>query len=517
LSSQTALAEEVSEALKDLTDDTVIVVLGPTGEGKSVALKQVGIDYASDPEVEVLQVETATATLSQEFIAELRSRDRPILLLIDEADLILDAVCASLRNADSAGNQILVVACMHSQFEHKVDYWKREIGVWRVVRFDGLDADSDAGALARYWQRHGLLPGSYNGANPDGVADLIQTASQGQGGRSLYGSMLELWDNEELLDRVNHTVQRLSRKKLPGANLADALKVIALVDLAWEEESSTRALTLPGLGAVCGVQSEDVLNIALRPLGREASIAQIGEMVIIRHPAIRDAIIDLMTEDELVRIGEVAGAAGGRLRLQRHSDHHVLTAMSRRLQGPVALKVAESAMKASHLLESRTTYLATCRDQGQRSVGLRYARGLAGHVNEFPDYVSSARGYYVEWSQHEAAAGYSDRALALCLFALSDEGGGRLSQNHVNFALSQLHKQARSLANPALRSEILRAVDGLNNVASFDAWPIGGPTSTTIRSRVFALRQATQIFFTALPIEGAFGFQQLMKLLSQGA
>lgn len=174
-------------------------------------------------------------------------------------------------------------------------------------------------------------------------------------------------------------------------------------------------------------------------------------------------------------------------------------------------------MKASHLLESRTTYLATCRDQGQRSVGLRYARGLAGHVNEFPDYVSSARGYYVEWSQHEAAAGYSDRALALCLFALSDEGGGRLSQNHVNFALSQLHKQARSLANPALRSEILRAVDGLNNVASFDARPSGGPTSTTIRSRVFALRQATQIFFTALPIEGAFGFQQLMKLLSQGA
>jgi Cdc6-like AAA superfamily ATPase len=156
------LAEEVSEALKDLTDDTVIVVLGPTGEGKSVALKQVGIDYASDPEVEVLQVETATATLSQEFIAELRSRDRPILLLIDEADLILDAVCASLRNADSAGNQILVVACMHSQFEHKVDYWKREIGVWRVVRFDGLDADSDAGALARYWQR--------NGSNSDGLA-----------------------------------------------------------------------------------------------------------------------------------------------------------------------------------------------------------------------------------------------------------------------------------------------------------------------------------------------------------
>ena len=331
--------------------------------------------------------------------------------------------------------------------------------------------------------------------------------------------MLHLWDRDSLLDRARDTLARLARKKVGGTALSDVLLGVALTDLAWEEEHPRTGLTLAAMGEMCSINSGDIVTVVLNPLGKEASLSRIGSTVVIRHPAVRNALIDTMDEETENRVARILGAAGGRLRRRRSSadDFGPLTRLPRRLTGALALQVGEAAMTASGLLESRVTYLATCRDQ-KSSHGITYARGLSDHVAEFPDFRSAVRGFLVEWAAHELSVGEARKAAALCAYSLSDSQPGYASARQVEYGLTQLIVSARRMQDVRLRREIVGTSASLLALLPVNTdlpEVVGRPggAATSLRRHIYAFKVATHPLGRVMRAE-VWSFQQLLKDIS---
>lgn len=513
-----AVSESIS---KPAEGDIFVIAIGPAGEGKSVALRQVASRLADENVFQVLEWQVGSPNLNSEAITVLRQQEQPVVVFIDEADLVLDGLASEVRNSPKAGSRLIFVGAMHSQFRDKVEYWRRNVGHWALVEIAGINQE-DSTRLAEYWLENGLLPSRYTSDSKDRVADIIWESAATEEGASLYGSMLHLWDRDSLLDRARNTLGRLGHRSIGGIPLSDVLLGIALTDLAWEEEYPSTGVTLAALGEMCSIGSADVLSVVLEPLGKEASLSRVGSAIFIRHPAIRDALLDTTDEETELRIGRLLGKTGGlmRRRSAARSDFLALTGLSRRLKGKVALQVAQSVMVASQLLESRVSYLATCRDEGAVQ-GLTYARELADHLEEFSDFRPSVRGFLVEWSIHERSAGQTMKAAALCAYSLSDAQPGFSTHRQIAFALTQLIACARQMKNPQLSRELIRASTPLLSRLSGEFAVEGDIRSTqmadgtNIRQQVFAFKRATQPLSRVLSVD-RWSFQNLMRDLSSG-
>ena len=147
LSAFVKIEQAVKQNIGDDEEDVFVVATGPTGEGKSVALKQIAHTFSGKEGLKVFNLEVGSPPLGQEAIETLRRQDSPVLVLIDEADLVIDGIASALSRADAAGNRLTFVCAMHSQFRDKIEYWKRNVGRWVLVDIDGID-EADASHLS---------------------------------------------------------------------------------------------------------------------------------------------------------------------------------------------------------------------------------------------------------------------------------------------------------------------------------------------------------------------------------
>jgi hypothetical protein len=519
--------EELQSDTPNGDDDVVLVLAGPTGEGKSIGLRQLALRTMERFEGStVLFREAGAPPLSSEWVDHLRSTSQQTFLFIDEGDLLIGDV---FRHAGRAftGTRIVWVLAIHSHYRESIARRSGHGVTISVTDYGGLP-EPDLLDIADAWVRHDMLPDSFSKHPVREIADMIHDAGQSAVGRSLFGAVLHLWMGDGLFDRVSDLIRRLERSSIRGYTYSRLLACIAFVQLAWDpkgEEGGT-GISLSALGSVCNLRSRDVSSLVIGPLGREVGLSQIGDQVYVRHPAIGAAIVaDLRSSGEHLELAAMLGETGGRMRQEGHSSREeaaCVYGLAAKLEGEESLAAARGIVQgAPLLLEARVTYMATQRRRKHPEDAVRYARILRGRMTDYRDWRSSERGFWVEYANAEAQLGHAVRAIGMAAKSLSDLNGSFISLDQLSYGLVNTANFSRRLSsrdNAALElflitMDLLTLVPGTERVMSAVVQHKRRKDSLVSLTNDFRL--ASLPFSRDVALPGEWKFQKLLSAMSE--
>lgn len=435
--------------------DGLLLLSAPAGEGKTTVLQQCAIDFASqDAAATVLFRRPGAPTITTEWISHIRTASTLTIVCADDADLTLDEIYAALRDEKGTpAGRIIWVLAAHSTYAGSSSA-KRLLALVQseVVEFGTMQSD-DARQLSELWTSQDSMPPAVAGRPPESIASSLMEDSNGLNQEvSLFGAILSLWRGDGLMDRVSELLNKLRKLKVAGVDFRQLLAAVAITQHAWRDTSGApEGLSLAVFGRLANVEHADVTRIVVRPLGREVGLSQIGDKVFVRHPAIAEAIFELVRNSgELGAMSREISRQGAILRFNpEHGSVESRAAyrLARKLQGDSAIEAAKGALDgASSYLEPRVTLLAALRENGHHEQAGEYATNLEIHLREYADYSRAARGFYVEWSVVEAAQSHLDVALRLAIRSVSDDINALLNGKQLEYGLTCVRNYAEKLS-----------------------------------------------------------------------
>lgn len=429
-----------------------VVAIGPVGEGKSLAIRQVATAIGADfPDWTVLWREPGAPKITSDWIREVVERYGPTLLCVDDADLVVDELISASDAWRTEGSGIALLLASHDRL-----WWHRGNMVKAVVDdvlFHGLSADT-ATEIARAWSGYGLLrePG---GNDPAAVvkdyADRLSASSRNMvDGRqsTLFGAILDVRYGNGLKDRVRDLVDKLSGVKVhknSPVTLGEIFGGICVMQDTLDRYGTNRkGANRSVIAGMVGLNTVFADGKILRLLGREAAIAYAGDRIYSRHPAIARTTVEyLRAEKRMVPICRLIGRSGAVLRDQagpssgEYRDAYLLC--HHLADGEEAKAAALGAVKgANDLLEPRVTLLSTLRKFDIERAE-KYASALGSHGFEtYRDYGNAIRAYLVEYSHVAQRKGEPYLGMGLAALAISDGLGLTLDAKRASFALTSL-------------------------------------------------------------------------------
>ena len=460
LKTQERARTAVQESLM-FNGDSLVFLLGPTGEGKSTALLQAAIDLTqqnSSPngeELAVLVRKPGAATIDQQWIAEVRERFEKCLLVVDEADLMIDQLISAYATYEPTAStgQIHWLLAMHDSRGSQIGKINTTGVSITTVPVSGITR-SDAGLLAEAWLDSPALDMSLHQFSTAELTERIYNKATIEASipdrPCLFGAVLDLWGSADLNSRATDLLDRLER--LPGSRpFAELFRSIAAI------QSLTAHSRYPGmhvdvLSRLAQMTTDEVDDLIVRPIGREVGISRVGNRILVRHPAIAHAILGQMkltgsAANTVKRISEV----GGQLRQERWSPFSYRTAyrLCDHLRDDVHLAFAAAsgaALGASRLLEPRVTMLKYYRGIDPAQAATVAANYLNGSYR-YDDRYSMVRGLFVERAVCEREAQHPHKSLGFAAAALCDiPDAGPITQDNIEYALTVIMNLARRLS-----------------------------------------------------------------------
>lgn len=443
LSATTRLKEEVDRAL-DAGGGRGVVAIGPLGEGKSLAVRQVAVTVAETrPDWRVLWREPGAPAITEEWLEEAGSSART-LICIDEADLAMDDLVATKDFWAREESGIAFLLASHDRL------WWQGAGRLRPsfedVLFHGITRE-DAQNLAEAWERNGLLPFHASGVSE--VRDrLIGSAGvMAEQGNTLFGAVLDVRHGSGLGDRVEDLLRKLRQVRLTDSlDLGDVFAGICLMQHVLDQDGNRgKGASRAVIAAMVGLDTVFADGKILKTLGREAAVTIAGNRVYCRHPSIAAIVVTaLEKEGAAQKVYELVGQAGGSLLVAGATDeegYRDAYLLSRDLRGPEAVWAAKGAVVGTggDVLESRVSLLRAMRME-DRGKALVYGRGLTPHLNEYRDYRRHIRGFLVEYSICLRSDGQVQTSAGLAALALDDRVGFNLDASRAGYALVSLAK-----------------------------------------------------------------------------
>ncbi|MGF6834198.1 hypothetical protein QF015_002380 [Paenarthrobacter sp. TE4293] len=450
----------------------LIVLAAPAGEGKSTALRQLALDASENyPEAVILHRNPGAPRVTPAWIQYLRENNALTLIFVDDADLVLGQIVDSGGlNSVASGGVIIWIAALHSSYLYSGAMRRARLSDIDVLEFEQFGR-SDSELLSEVWLVQDVVPTVLRGRSSDDITNAIEKAGSSQHGGSLFGSVLQLWSGDGLLDRVSELMAKVAKLTIRGVSFRYLLSAVAVTQVAWDrEEEFGGGISLSVLGQMADIRSTDVLRMVVEPLGREIGISRIGDKVYVRHPSIADAIVQILKkEDELPDVARSIAKAGAQLRFSReyeHDEYRAAYMLSRRLTGAAARAAGRGAIDGGpSYLEPRVSMLTTMRENGELATARRYAQELSTKLGGYSDALKSQRGFFVEWSVVEARAGNFEKAMSLAVRSLSDQVDGFLRLDKLLYSLDCIRAYAgkRELENKAGAAELKVAASHLLN------------------------------------------------------
>lgn len=435
-----------------------IVALGPMGEGKSMALRQVAdrlLSYDIDNSIVILWRLPGAPIMNREFFEGILSRySGKIILCIDDADLVLNELKESAALWSAENSRIFLLLAAQDRI------WVPRSGSIPAtpIFFHGIES-SDAHALAKCWGKLGLRE-DLSAAELE--AQVLRSAHALTGTRqgTLFGSMLEVLPGQGLKSRVEDLLERLKNLKvsdLPGATpVYDAFAAICVMQELYDPDASVgRGILRDALARTISIDTGLIDGKILRELGKEVAITISGEHVYSRHPMIARVVVEILRESaDFDRIVRLVGRAGGRLRFAKSGpplsvNYEYL--LFKKLRGVEAVNAAEGAVEGAGraYLEPRVSLLSTKRAIDS-AVGYAYAKGLMEHVSSFEDVEYCYRGLLVEASYCAHSQGERRYALQLGICSVLDGFGRFLDLERASYGLRCVSLMLRD--DPSLSS-----------------------------------------------------------------
>jgi hypothetical protein len=452
---KTAL-EAVKEEL-EANNPRVMILAAPAGEGKSTAIRQLALRCGQDfPDAAILYRNPGAPRISPEWIGYLKAQHEISIIFVDDGDLVTEQIIrAREKTLNSADGKILWVIAMHSTYLHSAPIRRQLMSVDPlIVEFQGFKWE-DSEALASVWLDSNILPAEHMERSKTDVAQMIEDAALSTQGRSLFGSILHLWNGEGLVDRVSDLLSKVGLLSISGVSFKHLLSAVAVTQYAWDLEGDLgEGLSLSALGEMAHITHHDVLRMVVDPLGREVGISQVGDRVYVRHPSIAEAIYDLLEErGELAEVARDISRTGSTMRYSgAYTSFECKSAyrLARSLKGSAAIAASFGAIEgAGNRLEPRVTALATLRDNDSIEKASKYAQGLSQNLSVYADRLQVVRGFYVEWSVVESRLGHLERAIELAIRSISDQVDGFLPVDKLQYGLV-------NVLGPASKLEIVK-------------------------------------------------------------
>ncbi|MEV6727652.1 SIR2 family protein [Streptomyces sp. NPDC051364] len=481
LSSTVSLEQKVVECLR-VGGGGGAVAIGPLGEGKSLALRQVAHAVAaSRPEWNVLWREPGAPRLTKDWLSDVRAAGKT-LICVDEADLIMDDMVSTKDVWAAEGSGIAFLLASQDRL-----WWQgagSTLQPWiEDVLFHGI-TDDDARNIALTWQGLGLLP---DGPQEIGTVAERLAASAGTmaaESNTLFGAVLDVRYGAGLGARVEDLVRKLHEIKLTDSvDLGDIFGGICVMQHALDKDGNRgKGASRSVIAAMVGLDPIFADGKILQTLGREAAVTFAGNRVYCRHPSIAATVVDyLHREGTASKVYELVGQAGGERLVKKASTlegYRDAYLLSRYLPAPQAVWAAKGAVQGTgrKILESRVSLLRALRLEGAQRAGA-YARKLAPELAIYEDYHRAVRAFLVEFSISLRDEAEAQTSAGLAALALDDQVGFTLDEDRAGYALVSLAKSAAALNAqtrdaatkdaPALCSILLERVRGEENASKY--------------------------------------------------
>ena len=426
------------------------VAIGPVGEGKSLALRQVALDVSREyRDWTVLWREPGAPTISNQWLSTALADYGKIIVCIDDADLIGHELISSTETWMKRGSGIVFLLASHDRL-----WWTygTRLKAIQDVLFHGMTS-AEASSISAAWAEKGLLPKGNSKDNT--IAEYAhrlyvssQTMFEGQHA-TLFGAILDVRYGKGLRHRVEDLVAKLSECLVQDdCSLGDIFGGICILQETFDKHGALNGgASRPVIAAMAGLGTVFADGKILQLLGREAAITYSGDRVYSRHPAIaRAAVQHLKACNRSPAVCRIVGRAGGRLRNADGAHGELYRNAYLLCQGLTdrdeALAAAQGAVEgAPGLLEPKVTLLSTLR-RFEIDRSSRYAIGLAKHLDEYRDYGFAVRAYLVEHSIVARSQGEVYLGMGLAALALHDSVGFMLDAQRAGYALTSLAKSA---------------------------------------------------------------------------
>ncbi|MFF9115656.1 SIR2 family protein [Streptomyces massasporeus] len=427
------------------------VAIGPLGEGKTMALRQVALEIRGKyRDWAVLWREPGAPKISEKWLRQVAQDFNHTLICVDDADLVAADLAATKAVWSDAKLGISFLLASHDRL-----WWRNGFSLKdRIidVLFDGITVE-DAKNIGKAWVTSGIVsPGnaSEREAAEQCADQLVASAgAMADQHNTLFGAVLDVRFGSDLRGRVEDLISKLSDVSLRHEiSVGDIFAGICLMqDLLDRHGSKEKGASRPVIAAMVGLDGVFADGKILETLGREAAITFAGNRIYSRHPAISKAVVEyLRREGRMEGVCRLVGRAGGRLRdagASYEDGYRDAYLLAQYLQSSEATAAAHGAVEgAPELLEPRVTLLSTLRKEEVPGSGTsaRYAKGIAEHLHEFRDTWKNVRAFLVEFSIVMRNEGNAQTSAGLAALALHDSTGAGLDERRAGYALVSLAK-----------------------------------------------------------------------------
>lgn len=425
----------ILDAAQDLIDRVAVwefdrpglLLYGPTGEGKSTILRQVGQAFSERTEYEIWWCEKGRAPDADALLNMTETSVRRVVIL-DDADLQMGFVRKVLDGIVASGRSDIRVLMAARDTD-----WSRALrlepatplaSTIRQVDVKGFSVD-DARVIVDKWGTFGQkglgrLAGISTSAEVQ--AEYLYRQSLENNESALLGAMLASRFGDDFKAHIRQLLDRLERFEVPGRfTLLDAYFTICL---AFDLELGP--VRLGDLSQLVGLSEKETMSLIVRRLGFEAATYSHGTAIAPRHRNIGHTVTMLMEEYgaskvQVLRryISAVTASAQGRV---WDASTIALAYSGQRIQSPdLALAAVEGAVDGDSLqLRLRTAEIGRLREFGLIPRALERAEESWGMFDRMRDTNISARRFFREWARVSGRAGDQFQAAALNVVALVD-------------------------------------------------------------------------------------------------
>jgi len=413
--------------------NALIAITGPTGEGKSTALRQVAVALTQQYEdVAVYWREQGAPSVRDWLTSEARWNLRKVVLCIDEADLARGDLDALVEAQSADSDLIVVVACQDRL------WWNLSVSrndLFKVTLFDGIVED-DASLIASSWISNGVVSGTRIARRSvAAIAEELIAAggfTRGRPNSTLFGAILEVRDAEGLQARIADLMDKLYKIRIGGgspATLGDVFSMICVLEQFGSHSRVRRGgATRELISAAANVGHNAEGGAILRALGREATITFEGDYVFSRHPRIAASVVAwLQRNNKLNDACEFTARVGGRMKQEGDSaraayqDAYFLASTVG--SGDPAKAAARGAIQgAPEYMEPRINYLTVVR-RFDLPAAIAYGNNVVKALEGARDVRMSARVLLNELAILDMADGKPRRALGLAALILHNGTG----------------------------------------------------------------------------------------------
>ncbi|WP_136193998.1 SIR2 family protein [Actinomyces procaprae] len=456
LSFSTECYRRITEYAISTSLDSILLLTGPTGEGKSTALRQCAMMLANEIGRErIYWHEPGAPMLGASEIDTMRSEEHKetVFVFVDDADLVWSDI---LRNCGRPGNKssLVWVFCAHEAYErdlqNDVVLSGLQLDVFRV----SAPTDDDWNAIVESWIDNSVVPGRFSTYEKSHAqSELMRVAEKS----SLFGAMLSVRSGKDLINRVDDLLRKLEHRPVGSLTFRKVLEIVALYQCAYKDEA--KFISVSSLASAAAISSSDVLQMIIKPLGREVGIIYDGLSVCVRHSKIADTIDSIAKKTaEASNIAFILGKTSGDIIMSDSGYDRDLELLRRKLRPySLAVRFAESLTDHSDsMLSSHVGLVATLRQAGEHERALEHANSCLSVMNKYRDSHSAWRGLYIEYGYLMLAEGQLYDALSYAFQSLADRDSTPVKRSNIAYSFTLLKKVAGRLRSAGGMDDVER-------------------------------------------------------------